>query len=138
MVGLSSCDQQAQLNFSLNPSTAPSTTQGTTIPKEEASRPVPQQSANSRVVTASTYYAGSASGGHSINVDLNSISRVDYPDVEFVYYLGKERVQSQATQNMRKLSVEMEPKVQLPKPEQRSFLIHHLMLEQLPMVPFSA
>ncbi len=41
------------------------------------------------------YYAGQASGGQSINVDLCSISRASYRSIDFVYYLGNERVQSQ-------------------------------------------
>jgi hypothetical protein len=42
------------------------------------------------------YYAGQASGGQSINVNLCSISRASYRSIDFVYYLGNERVQSQA------------------------------------------
>ena len=42
------------------------------------------------------YYAGQASGGQSINVDLCSISQASAQSVDFVYYLGSERIQSQA------------------------------------------
>lgn len=42
------------------------------------------------------YYAGQAVGGQSVNVDLCSISRASYKSIDFVYYLGQERVQSQA------------------------------------------
>lgn len=45
---------------------------------------------------SNNYYAGQSSGGQSINVDLNSISRASYKSVDFVYYLGEERIQSQA------------------------------------------
>jgi hypothetical protein len=42
------------------------------------------------------YYAGRASGGQSVNVDLCSISKASYRSIDFVYYLGNERIQSQA------------------------------------------
>lgn len=45
---------------------------------------------------SNNYYAGQSSGGQSINVDLSSISRASYKSVDFVYYLGEERIQSQA------------------------------------------
>lgn len=46
--------------------------------------------------SSNNYYAGQSSGGQSINVDLNSISRASSKSVDFVYYLGEERIQSQA------------------------------------------
>ncbi len=42
------------------------------------------------------YYAGRAVGGQSINVDLCSVRRASARSVDFVYYLGSERIQSQA------------------------------------------
>ncbi len=42
------------------------------------------------------YYAGRAVGGQAINVDTCSISRASYRSVNFVYYLGGDRVESQA------------------------------------------
>ncbi len=42
------------------------------------------------------YYAGRAVGGQTLNVDTCSISRASYRSVDFVYYLGGERVESQA------------------------------------------
>src|SRR5689334_1763098 len=45
---------------------------------------------------ASTYYAGTASTGQPVQVDVDSISRVGQRRVNFVYYLGEERVSAQA------------------------------------------
>ena len=42
------------------------------------------------------YYAGRAVGGQTLNVDTCSISRASYRSVDFVYYLGGERVESQS------------------------------------------
>ncbi|MBD3886567.1 hypothetical protein IFO70_33375 [Phormidium tenue FACHB-886] len=42
------------------------------------------------------YYAGRAVDGQSINVDLCSISTASYRSADFVYYLGSDRIQSQA------------------------------------------
>ncbi len=42
------------------------------------------------------YFAGKAMGKQSVNVDLCSISRASSNSVDFVYYLGTERVDSQA------------------------------------------
>ena len=42
------------------------------------------------------YYTGQASGGQAINVDLCSISQASQRSVDFVYFLGSERIQSQA------------------------------------------
>jgi hypothetical protein len=42
------------------------------------------------------YFAGTAVNGKSVNVDLCSISIPSDRSVDFVYYLGSERVQSQA------------------------------------------
>ena len=45
---------------------------------------------------ASTYYAGTASTGQPVQVDVDSISRINQRRVNFVYYLGEERVSAQA------------------------------------------
>jgi hypothetical protein len=45
------------------------------------------------------YFAGTAVGGRNINVDTCSISRASYQSVDFVYYLGNEKVTSQANCN---------------------------------------
>lgn len=42
------------------------------------------------------YFAGTASTGQSINVDLCSISQASTQSVDFTYYLGNERITSQA------------------------------------------
>lgn len=43
-----------------------------------------------------TQFVGTASGGQAINLDLCSIQVASYRSVNFVYYLGNDRVQSQA------------------------------------------
>ncbi|PSB27073.1 hypothetical protein C7B82_17540 [Stenomitos frigidus ULC18] len=48
------------------------------------------------VAQSCNYYAGQAVGGQSLNVDLCSITRASAKSVDFVYYLGQERIQSQA------------------------------------------
>jgi len=54
-------------------------------------------------VTAQTcnYSAGTAVGGQSVNVDLCSISSASSRSVDFIYYLGSERVVSQANCDQR-------------------------------------
>ena len=42
------------------------------------------------------YFAGTAATGQSINVDLCSIHVASYRSVDFIYYLGNEKVVSQA------------------------------------------
>lgn len=42
------------------------------------------------------YYAGQSVEGQGINVDLCSVSRASAKSVDFIYYLGADRVQSQA------------------------------------------
>lgn len=42
------------------------------------------------------YYAGQAVDGRSVNVDLTSVSRASDHSINFVYYLGSERVEAQA------------------------------------------
>jgi hypothetical protein len=49
-----------------------------------------------KIASSQIYNAGQSSNGQSIKVDLGSISRASYRSVDFVYYLGNERVQSQA------------------------------------------
>lgn len=53
-----------------------------------ASEPTAAQSCN--------YYVGRAVGGQAINIDTCSISRASYRSVNFIYYLGSDRVESQA------------------------------------------
>jgi hypothetical protein len=45
------------------------------------------------------YFAGTAVAGQNVNVDICSISRASYQSVDFVYYLGNEKVISQANCN---------------------------------------
>jgi hypothetical protein len=45
------------------------------------------------------YFAGTAVAGQNVNVDICSISRASYQSVNFVYYLGNEKVISQANCN---------------------------------------
>jgi hypothetical protein len=45
------------------------------------------------------YFAGTAVTGQSINVDICSISKASYQSVDFVYYLGNQKVISQANCN---------------------------------------
>lgn len=54
---------------------------------------VPQKSATAQTCN---YFAGTASTGESVNVDLCSVSRASDRSVDFVYYLGNEKVVSQA------------------------------------------
>jgi hypothetical protein len=42
------------------------------------------------------YFAGTAVTGQKVNVDTCSISRASYQNVDFVYYLGKMKMVSQA------------------------------------------
>jgi hypothetical protein len=55
-------------------------------------------SLNSQDVVAQScnYFAGTAVGGQEINLDTCSISRASYRSVDFIYYLGSEKVVSQA------------------------------------------
>lgn len=43
------------------------------------------------------YFAGSAVGGQAVNIDLCSISIASSRSIDFTYYLGNERVVSQAS-----------------------------------------
>jgi hypothetical protein len=45
------------------------------------------------------YFAGTAVTGEKVNVNTCSISRSSYQSVDFVYYLGKKRIISQANCN---------------------------------------
>jgi len=94
-LGLSSCNQHAQLTFSLNPSATPTSTH-TASPKQETSQIAPNASVSTVAVPSYNYYTGQASGGQSIRVDLDSVSTAGNPRVDFVYYLGEERIRSQA------------------------------------------
>ncbi|HBC42523.1 MAG TPA: hypothetical protein DCZ88_11680 [Pseudanabaena sp.] len=48
------------------------------------------------VAQSCNYYVGKAVEGQTINIDTCSISRANYRSVNFVYYLGSDRVESQA------------------------------------------
>lgn len=48
------------------------------------------------VAQTCNYFAGTASTGESVNVDLCSLSRASSRSVDFIYYLGNARVVSQA------------------------------------------
>lgn len=48
------------------------------------------------VAQADNYYAGQAVGGQSVIVDLSSIARASSRSANFVYFLGNERIPSQA------------------------------------------
>lgn len=48
-----------------------------------------------------TYYAGIASTGQPVYVDTDSISRVSYRSVDFIYYLGNDRIFAQANCDSR-------------------------------------
>ena len=95
ILGLSSCNQRAQLTFSLNHPATPASTR-TASPKQEARQIAPNTSVSGAAAPSSNYYAGQAVGGQSISVDLDSVSTAGYPSVNFVYYLGNERIRSQA------------------------------------------
>lgn len=51
---------------------------------------------NSADAQTCNYFAGAASTGDSVNVDLCSLSRASNRSVDFVYYLGNEKIISQA------------------------------------------
>ena len=48
------------------------------------------------IAQSNSYYAGQAVGGQSVVVDLSSISTASSHSVNFVYYLGSDRIPSQA------------------------------------------
>ncbi|OIP71939.1 MAG: hypothetical protein AUK48_11720 [Oscillatoriales cyanobacterium CG2_30_44_21] len=48
------------------------------------------------VAQSCNYFAGKAAGGQEINLDTCSISRASYRSIDFIYYLGNEKVVSQA------------------------------------------
>jgi len=54
---------------------------------------IPQQEIEAQTCN---YLAGKSSGGEIVNVDLCSISKVDSTNVNFTYYLAKEKILSQA------------------------------------------
>jgi len=61
------------------------------------------------------YFAGTAIGGQSVNVDLCSISRASSTSVDFTYYLAKERIESQANCLKGNWTTFPEKVLQLPK-----------------------
>ena len=54
-------------------------------------------SLTARAQSGGSYYAGTAAGGQSITVDLDSVSSASQYRANFIYYLGNERVPSQAS-----------------------------------------
>lgn len=50
----------------------------------------------SAIAQSGTAYMGTAAGGQSINLDLGSIRQVSSASLDFVYFLGNERVYAQA------------------------------------------
>lgn len=61
------------------------------------------------------YFAGTAVGGQNINVDTCFIARASYQSVDFVYYLGNEKVISQANCNNGTWMTFPEKKVNRPQ-----------------------
>lgn len=55
----------------------------------------------SLVAQSCNYFAGNAVGGQEINLDTCSISRASHRSVDFVYYLGSEKIVSQANCDSR-------------------------------------
>jgi len=64
------------------------------------------------------HYIGQAVGGQSIVVDSCSISRASYRSLNFIYYLGGERVDSQA--NCEDMTWTTFPERQLHRPRSRA------------------
>ncbi len=96
VIGLSSCDQQAELSFKLNSTDNP-VPKPANSPKEELGSAAPIIGTSTKpAARTSNYYTGKALGGQSINLEANSISQLNYPSVTFVYYLGNQRIRSQA------------------------------------------
>jgi hypothetical protein len=52
--------------------------------------------ANAVNAQANNFYAGTASGGQAVNLDLGSIRQVSSTSLDFTYYLGNSRVYAQA------------------------------------------
>ncbi|OLP19966.1 hypothetical protein BST81_02505 [Leptolyngbya sp. 'hensonii'] len=64
------------------------------------------------------YFAGTAVAGQAVNVDLCSISRASARSVNFVYYLGNEKVVSQA--NCQNGTWTTFPEKQVHRPQSRA------------------
>ena len=64
---------------------------------------------------AAPFYAGTASNGQSIRVDTDSINRVSSRSVNFIYYLGEERIFAQAHCDTRGWTTFPENKTQYPQ-----------------------
>jgi hypothetical protein len=48
------------------------------------------------IAQSCNFFAGTAVGGQKVNLNICSISRVNYRSVDFVYYLGDQEFASQA------------------------------------------
>ncbi|MBM0740184.1 hypothetical protein JOY44_00750 [Phormidium sp. CLA17] len=64
---------------------------------------------------AETFSAGTASNGQFIRVDIDSINRASARSVNFIYYLGNERVFAQAHCDTRSWTTFPENQTQYPK-----------------------
>ena len=72
----------------IKPSSAPA-------PLAESPAP-PSKAASGQLTPACSYAAGTAVGGQSINLDVCSVKSRNAQSVAFVYYLGSERIESEA------------------------------------------
>lgn len=66
-------------------------------------------------VQSCNYYARTAAGGQSINVDTCSIERASYQSVDFVYYLRNQKVVSQSNGIKRTWTTFPEGQVNRPR-----------------------
>ncbi len=64
---------------------------------------------------ADSFYAGTASNGQSVRVDIDSINRASSRSVNFVYYLGQERIFAQAHCDTRGWTTFPENQTQYPQ-----------------------
>lgn len=64
---------------------------------------------------ADSFYAGTASNGQPVRVDTDSINRASSRSVNFIYYLGEERIFAQANCDTRGWTTFPENKTQYPQ-----------------------
>ncbi|MEX0269819.1 hypothetical protein AB3R30_11790 [Leptolyngbyaceae cyanobacterium UHCC 1019] len=64
---------------------------------------------------AGSFSAGTASNGQSVRVDIDSINRASARSINFVYYLGEERIFAQAHCDTRSWTTFPENKTQYPQ-----------------------
>lgn len=64
---------------------------------------------------AESFYAGTASNGQSVRVDTDSINRASARSVNFIYYLGEERIFAQANCDARNWTTFPEKQTQYPQ-----------------------